>query len=196
MTDLLPPHDDIDLALEDLGAALGAAEVHGLLSGLAAAGARFTEAQLRALLKDELDVELDEDTWRELRAIDRTLRRQLADDDLGFELLLPDDDRPLDERVEAMADWCVGFLAGFGTGTGGRKDGEFSEDVRMLLGTIGEFTQAEVGGGDDNAGEDADDAAEKDFMELVEYLRIAALTIFLELAAPRDGGPGAGTPVH
>lgn len=190
MTDLLPPHDDIDLALEDLGAARGAAEIHGLLTGLACAGSTLPEAKVRALLNDELEVDLDEDTWRELRGMDRLLRRQLADDDLGFELLLPDDDLPLAERVTAMAEWCDGFLAGFGTGSAGRREQDFSEDVRHLLTTIGEFSRAEVG---DDAG---DEDGERDFMELVEYLRIAALSIFLEVVKPRDGGPAPATPVH
>ncbi len=193
MTDLLPPHDDVDMALEDTGAALGAAEVHGLLAGLACSGTHLTEAKLRALLNAELDVDLDEATWRDLRAIEQTARRQLADDNLGFELLLPEDDLPLTDRVQAMAQWCVGFLAGFGNGTGGRPEQELPEDVRTLLGTMTEFTRAEVGEDDAGVG---DDAAERDFVELVEYLRIAALSIFLEMVKPRGGGPAPDTLVH
>lgn len=189
MTDLLPPHDDIDLALEDLGAAIGAAEVHGLLAGLACAGTTLPAAQLRSLLDGELDVALDETTFRELREINATVRQQLDDDELGFELLLPEDDRPLPERVEAMAQWCVGFLAGFGTGTGGRATRDFPDDVRDLLASISEFTRAESEG-------EGDEEAEREFAELVEFLRIAALTIFLELVEPRDGRPAPDTPLH
>lgn len=189
MTDLLPPHDDLDIALEDLGAALGAAEVHGLLTGLACAGVRLPMAGLREWLEEELDVALDEPTFRELRTLDATLRRQLDDDDLGFELMLPDDDRPLAERVEAMANWCVGFLAGFGTGSGDREDDDLPPDVRDLLGSIGEISRAEADDGED-------EESEREYAELVEYLRVAALTVFLELVEPRDGGPSPDTPVH
>lgn len=175
-TDLLPPHDDIDLALEDIGAAAGASAVHGLLAGLACAGAGLPEAKLRALLADELDADLDDVTFRELRRLDGITRRQLVDDELGFELLLPDDDLPLVDRVAAMAQWCDGFLSGFGTATAGRKDQDLPEDVRMLIGTIGEFSRAEVGESD------GDEEDERNFMELVEYLRIAAMTIHMELA--------------
>lgn len=189
-TDLLPPYDDIDLALEDIGAAGNAAAVHGLLTGLACTGTVHPEARLRVWLTDELDVDLDDVTFRELRRIDSILRRQLLDDDLGFEMLLPEDELPLADRVAAMAEWCDGFLGGFGAGSAGRKDQELPEDVRMLLETIGEFARAEVG--DDSA----DDEAERNYMELVEYLRIAALTIFLEIAKPRTGGPAPDAPVH
>ena len=194
MTDQLPPHDDIDLALEDLGAAIGAAELHGLLTGLACAGTQLPAAQLRSLLDTELDLDTDEATFRDLRAVDATLRSQLADDELGFEMLLPDDDRPLVERVRGMAQWCVGFLAGFGTGTGGRPERELPEDVRGLLATIAEFTRADIGDDGEEGGDE--DAAERDYMELVEYLRVAALTIFLEMVEPRDGGAPADVPLH
>lgn len=174
-TDLLPPHDDIDLALEDIGAAGGASAVHGLLSGLACAGAGLPEAKLRALLADELETDLDDVTFRELRRLDGITRRQLLDEELGYELLLPEDDQPLSDRVAAMAEWCDGFLAGFGNATAGRKDQDLPEDVRMLIGTIGEFTRAEVGESD--GGEED----ERNYTELVEYLRIAAMTIHMEL---------------
>jgi yecA family protein len=188
MTDLLPLHDDIDLALEDLGAALGAAEVHGLLTGVACAGTTLPAAGLRKLLDDELEVALDEESFRQMRQMDKTLHSQLDDDELGFELLLPEDDRPLSERVYAMAHWCTGFLAGFGHATAGRKDKDFPEDVRDLLASISEFTRAET--------EDEDDESEREYAELVEFLRVAALTIFLELVEPRDGGPAPETPLH
>ncbi len=174
-TDLLPPFDDIDLALEDLGASGGAASAHGLLAGLACGGASWPEAKLRAVLVDELDADLDDEVYRALRKLDGITRRQLLDDELGFEVLLPEDDQSLSVRVAAMVQWCEGFLAGFGTATGGRKEHELPEDVRTLLGTISEFTRAEA---DEN---DNDEESERNYMELVEYLRIAALTIHMEI---------------
>lgn len=192
MSEHLPPFDDIDLALEDLGAAQGAAGVHGLLSGLACAGGRLSPARLRSLLADELDADPGEDLFRELAAIDRVLRRQLLDEELGFELLLPDEDVPLAMRVKAMAEWCDGFLAGFGTGSGNRRDADLSEDVRSLLASIGDISRAELG--DD----ESDEEAERDYMELVEYLRIAALTVYTEIAMPGDEAKALppGPPLH
>lgn len=173
--DLLPPFDDIDLALEDVGAGSGASAVHGLLSGLACGGAGLPEAKLRALLADELEADIDDLTFRELHRLDGITRRQLLDEDLGFDLLLPDDEELLSERVAAMARWCDGFLAGFGTAAAGRKDRELPEDVRMLIDTITEFSRAEV---DES---EADEEGERNYAELVEYLRIAAITIHMEI---------------
>lgn len=181
MSELLPLHDDIDVALEDLGATLGAAAAHGLMAGMACGGLDLPAARLRGMLCAELDVDLDEATFATLQAVNRITRAQLVDDNLGFELLLPEDDVALPARVRAMVAWCEGFLAGFGAGTGGRRDGDFPEDVRQLLSTIGDFTRAEV------SDTDVDEDAERDFMELAEYLRIAALTLFLEVGQAAQG---------
>lgn len=191
MSELLPPYDDIDLALEDIGAALGASAVHGLLAGIACSGQVLPAARLRARLAEELDIDaLDDETFRALAGVDRTLRAQLADDELGFEILLPDDDIELPRRVQAMTEWCDAFLGGFGSGTGGRQDSDFSEDVRSLLSTIGEFARAEVG--DD----EPDDDAERDFVELVEFLRMATLNLFLDVGRPQDAQRPPAGPLH
>ena len=42
-------------------------------------------------------------------------RQQLDDEELGFELWLPDDDEPLEDRTLSLAQWCSGFLAGLGS---------------------------------------------------------------------------------
>ena len=41
---------------------------------------------------------------------------RLRGDEMEFELLLPDDDAPLEQRATALSQWCQGFLYGFGTG--------------------------------------------------------------------------------
>lgn len=184
MTASLPPHDDIDLSLEDAGAAMGASATHGLLAGLACAGLQLPRERLAQVLSDELDLpEPPAPLLQALGRLDSRLRQQLADDELGFELLLPDDEEPLEARVKAMADWCDGFLGGFGLGCGELPPRRLPEDVRSLLQTFGEFARAELGG-------EEDEAAEKDYAELVEYLRMATLTIYTELATPRETGGG------
>ena len=39
--------------------------------------------------------------------------KQLADPELGFQLLLPDETTSLHDRTEALANWCEGYLYGF-----------------------------------------------------------------------------------
>lgn len=190
MTDPLPPYDDIDLALEDVGAGLDAAGLHGLLAGMACVDTALPSAVLRGRLDEELDVSMDDGLFSDLQSLDRIVHAQLRDEDYGFELLLPEDDVALPGRVAAFASWCEGFLAGFGgamarRSTPGSTGAGLSADVETMLATIGDFTRAELGA--DELGEEA----ERDYMELVEYLRVAVLTLFAETAGP-DAKPPAG----
>lgn len=88
-----------------------------------------------------------------------------------FEPLLPGEGTDLPQRVQALAEWCRGFLLGLVAG--GIKDirrltGEAREAVRDIL----EIAEAEVG--EDERGE----ATEKD---LVEYVCVGVQIVYEEL---------------
>ena len=92
------------------------AEVHGIAVGLLCAGATDAYARWeRELLEGagEGDVLVDE-CRRSLRAVHDATAAALDDADMGLTLLLPDDDRPLAERADALRYWCAGFLYGLG----------------------------------------------------------------------------------
>ncbi len=42
----------------------------------------------------------------------------LSEDELDYLPLLPDDEHLLQERVQALADWCAGVVLGFGLASG------------------------------------------------------------------------------
>lgn len=103
---------------------------------------------------------------------------QLQDSTLGFDVLLPGDDVSLAERVNAVQEWCHGFL--LGVSLAGVKDhSSLPEDSRDLLkdfasiGSSGEFDF------DEEEGEDAE--SEEALAEIIEYLRMGALLINEEL---------------
>ena len=97
----------------------------------------------------------------------------------GFQLLLPDDDDELDERTEALGDWCLGFVYGLAAG-GLSEDSELPEDTRELLMDFIEISRAsnDVGELDDDSDEEEDEHA---FVEIVEYVRTGVLLINEEL---------------
>lgn len=84
--------------------------------------------------------------------------------------LLPDDDTPLRQRVDALSHWCDGLLYGLGTGelqlqsVLSKESWEFLEDVTNI---------ARVGFGTGEASE-SDEVA---YMEVVEYLRVGLLMV-------------------
>lgn len=114
------------------------------------------------------------------------LREAAASDllstDMTFEPLLPSDAAPLSERVDALAAWCGGFLYGI---SGNRRLylKTLSEEARETLRDFTQFTQA----GFDSSGEP--EAEERAYTELVEYVRVGAQLLFLELR-PRPPATG------
>lgn len=105
----------------------------------------------------------------------------LLSTDMTFEPLLPPDASTLAERVDALAAWCGGFLYGI---SGNRRLNirTLSEEARETLRDFTQFTQA----GFDTSGDP--EAEERAFTELVEYVRVGAQLLFLELR-PRPPAP-------
>ncbi|MEF3193418.1 MAG: UPF0149 family protein [Halothiobacillaceae bacterium] len=168
----------VDEALDD--AAAQAAEAHGVLTGmLCAAGMVDLADWWSSIRADESQVEPSEPV-RELYA--ETVG-SLADVTGVFALMLPDDDASLEERAEALHDWCQGFLYGYGV-AGGRAPEKLPEEAAEILRDIHQFAQANFDLGEN------DEEDEQAYSDLVEYLRVGVLLLH-ETLHPRPE-PAAG----
>jgi len=103
----------------------------------------------------------------------------LSERQMEFDLLIPGDDRPIEERTQALTAWCSGFL--YGLGSNGAADpqrlpGDLGEIVRDLT----EITRADV---DAN---DTVEANESALAELVEFVRVGVQLVFDELEPLRE----------
>ena len=112
---------------------------------------------------------------------------ELDSEDFDYSLLLPDDGCPLTQRTRSLALWCQGFLFGFGSsGQPAALDEVGEEFIRDLR---------EVCRVDSDQPDEDDEDQEQAFAELVEYIRIGALTLrqeaLLLIVAPTLG---SGTP--
>ena len=104
-------------------------------------------------------------------------------------VLIPGDDRPIEERTQALTSWCTGFLYGLGTsGTADpqRLPGELGEIVRDLT----EITRAGV---DATDGEEANESA---LAELTEFVRVGVQLVFDELEPLRERHIPPGHVLH
>ena len=113
----------------------------------------------------------------------------LVQPDMEFEPLLPPDTESLEERTQALAEWCQGFLYGLGAGSipdASELPGEVGEVVRDFI----EITHADV---DVDQGEESNENA---YAELVEFVRVGVQLLFEELAVARAPGAPAGAPLH
>ncbi|GAB0153327.1 MULTISPECIES: UPF0149 family protein [Marinobacterium] len=180
----LPDFDTLaDLLVEEGLLTLSPAELHGLLCGQVAAGARFDPVTLFARIGELLDLEpfSRELTRTGIMQLYLATLQQLQAPDFSFELVLPDDDQPLAGRADALGLWCSGFLSGFGLQERKGSQGlsiEGQETLRDLAQIVQITTAADA-----EAEED-----ENDLMEVQEYVRMAALLVFSECNEP-DGQP-------
>ena len=107
--------------------------------------------------------------------------QQLADEEMGFALWLPEDEEPLEERTISLAQWCAGFLAGLASG------GQFealSEEAREAIDDLQQIARAEL-----TSPESAEQDSEEDeaaLVEIIEYVRIVTLMIREEFRGPRS----------
>ena len=151
---------------------LDPAELHGLLCGLLC-----------------LDADLDRDRWLDCAhtaltdgyewsesvggLVAKLLEfgaAQMNAPDGPVTPLLPDDDAPLRQRVDAISHWCHGLLYGLGLGEVELR-GVLSEESWEFLDDVTDIAQ--IGFDTDEAGE-TDETA---YTEVVEYLRVGLLMI-------------------
>jgi uncharacterized protein YgfB (UPF0149 family) len=184
----LPEFDQVDAALERADADVGAAECHGLLCGLLCVkgavdfGVWYGEVVEPAAGGDVLAG----GAKMLLEEVHRVTAHQIDSPGLGFHLLLPEDTQSLEERTEALAEWCHGFLAGFGLATGvdqPRAKGAYPGDVDEILRDLSEIAKVGLQGEEDSEG---DEAA---YAEIVEYVRVGVLLIKEELGPAQPDLP-------
>lgn len=173
-------------ALARVRAELGAAECHGLLCGmLCGVDEQAPRRWLEEVLGPEGRVQKSRDDCRNelVRVLTDTVRT-LCSGQCNFVPLLPDDNAGLGVRSEALADWCSGFLYGFGS-AGDNVASRLSKDALEVLSDFSDVTRLT---GDAEESE----SSEEDYSEIVEYMRVGVMLIFEELR----GGPEPGDTAH
>jgi uncharacterized protein len=166
--DQLPFHTEIDAELVTLKLGVDACELHGSLCGYLSGGGRASPADwLQRLALDVAASDVPAADSALQRLFDAT-RAEFDDDELGFELLLPDDEAPLEQRADALISWCRGFLGGFGLASG--EHPPLSPESAEALEDLGKIAGSALAYDDPEADEDA-------LAEVSEYVRVAALLL-------------------
>ncbi|MCW8195425.1 UPF0149 family protein [Proteobacteria bacterium 005FR1] len=179
-TDTLPSFDGIADTFVSLGALGSPAELHGMACGKLCGGGRYSDHEWLKSAMEFLDVsrELQPEDRERVLDLYRVTLEQLRDEDFGIELLLPGDEAEMTERVMALSQWCQGFLSGFGT-SGVSADSTLSGETAEALRDFAAFVHMSPESEDD-------EESEMDYLEIVEYVRLAALSIFMEIGVAAD----------
>ena len=192
-------HEDLRNQLEEFGAVVSASELHGHLCGRLVVGQQISGARGQKILSECLGFSAEElgpsaeelgpsaDSLVEL-ADEITLL--LENDLFDFRLLLPPDNEAIYIRVEALADWCQGFLNGVGTSAGLAESGVMKEENETISDLV-EITQISI---------DVEESEENEafFLEISEYVRLAVFNLFDQFRI-QDGesvSTGVNTPIH
>lgn len=181
-----------DIAHSFAGAAASSdwVELHGgICGGICAAGIEgarsWTDAWFETLAGDiaqrtglrETVEALVSDAWR-----------ALSGSALVFEPLLPDEDASIEDRVDALAIWCHGFLSGIALAGVSREwlesrqaDPEDEGELAEVLDDFAEISRATVQADD----REQEAQAGFDFATLVEHVRVGTLLAYEALTEHR-----------
>ena len=154
----------------------GAAEVHGIITGVLCAP-QGTRVAWQELVLGR-DAAIPPTALSQLLvALHRSTHAHLSGLECDFAPLLPGDEHSLAEQIEGLSDWCRGYLLGLHAG--GVKEGQaLAGDAGEVIRDITRLSEAEL---------DASGAGEEEaraLVEIVEYLRVGVQLVFEELQPP------------
>lgn len=176
-----PDFDEIANMYWRLGVMSSPSQLQGYLLGLLAVAHPVADAQWLELAATFIDpveppAEADRQSLLEMLAV---ARRELLAGGMELSLLLPDDAVEISQRVDCLSQWCQGFLAGFALGGKYRQaqygPQHYPRDVSESLSDMATISQAVLGDGDED-----EQQREQSFFDISEYLRLAAINIYLE----------------
>lgn len=172
---ITPDYEDLERALARVDAVHKPAEVHGVLCGMLVHESSIPADTFAGIILGPIesgDV-LKEETKELLKAIHAKTLEQLHDPDLGLELMVLDDDEPLEQRVQSVCEWAGGLIYGLAQ-QGVNTFSKFSEDTADFLSDCKEIAEG-------NYELDEDEEHETIYQELLEYLRLGTLMVQEEM---------------
>ena len=170
----LPDYQHLCTDLAQLPCDLNLSEFQGFVCGMLCINNNIdlTLAEVQMHMNDELDARPETRTL--LQQFIRHTQQQLADVNISFKLLMPEEEQLLSVRAGALVDWTNGFLSGLGAGGLELSENEQSElsEIVTDLSTIAQIDDSSVSG---------NEVEEVAFTELEEYLRVAAITLYTNI---------------
>lgn len=170
-------------ALDSIGALANPAEAHGVLIGMWVGGGPAEQSRWLAELVEE-----DEEPQAvpaELSGLYRQFVEQVTTaDNLGLDLVLPDDDASPRDQVEGLIDFAQGVLYGYAIENGPARRA-LTDEAREVFDDLGDIAQLDP----ESVGRNEDDAF--DLHQIEEYLSSALLVMYLQLHPPVPESAGS-----
>jgi yecA family protein len=179
----LPSFEDAALLFLRTQCQTNPAYSHGYWAGLICGGQSVSPKDWIVALYEKPDAweTLDPTLARFFLVVAEVTVEQLSDPHYAFQLLLPDDDDPIDERLSSLCDWVRAFLAGFEAQGKIQPRPVLSTESKEALTDLQEITSLSVTFNDA-------ETEEQDYAEVVEYVRLAVLLLHQEMLNARSQG--------
>ncbi|WP_111641402.1 UPF0149 family protein [Marinimicrobium alkaliphilum] len=173
----------LDELLSPLGSLISPAELHGHLCGKLSGGARPSDVEwlLEAVELLDFTQAPDEQVRAALTQLYQDTHTQLQAGNFELALVLPSDSDTIGARLHGLSQWCHGFLTGFGS-AGEFSEASLGEEITDALQDYAAIVQLDAG----------EDGSEADYMEVVEYVRVAAMSMYMECAPAGESASADG----
>lgn len=167
-------YDNITNVLFQHSVNADAAEMHGIMCGMLCGGMSLTDQKWPSVLADTTNQgePLAQPVTFKLEQLYTQTCEQLLEGEFSLQMMLPDDQAPINDRGAALINWVQGFMLGFGLHQQNLAD--CSADVKEALNDFADIARMEEA-------MEADDESEKALYEVVEYVKVSALLCYSEL---------------
>jgi uncharacterized protein YgfB (UPF0149 family) len=188
----------IDLQFDDLaelfvkmGSTLSPTYLHGSIAGVLSAGKRMTQEDWVDWALDQMapSEEVQEAHVTIIQGLYFKTLSELEDESLAFSLILPGEDAPMVDRLQALSEWSGSYLGAFGATGVVQETSDMPATLQEILEDLSEIAQVDATSAEELS------SAEDDFIAVAEHVRVSALTVFLEYNEPPATEPGETT-VH
>lgn len=180
-----PNFHELNEALNNTTLKLHPSEVHGLISGILSGNSKSTAAW-EELVTGGNDPAY---THEMLQALFDASAKQLNEFLFEFQLVMPPDSEELPVRAEALTLWCQGYLTGLKLAhvqIVDREPSEITEAINDLI-EIAKMNYEDVVASDED---------EEAYVELIEYVRMAAILIYQDMREQDHGKSSTSSSNH
>lgn len=180
-------YESVEEVLAEAEIEASASELQGMLCGMLTGGLKLNQGnwtnELYEMISESGDVSAEVSNI--IEALSQWTDKEMNDSDTLAPLLLPDDNYPTVDQLEAVIVWCQGFLLGFGLQVGDSPVD--NEEVKEALTDLADISQLAVEADDDEETVGA-------LSTVIEHIRVAVQVIYWEIVVKSRASVTESTP--
>ena len=167
----VPDYIHIENAFETVNASISVSEAHGMLCGLICASDWVSLDQWVSNVLEESTASNSPLFDSIVEAVFQSAQVGFASTGVDIYPVLPDDDIEIIDRLEALGEWCHGYLVGLAMTNKPLDMEELPDDIKEILQDFAAISQIDI-----EAAETEE--SENDYTEIVEFVRVSMYIVY------------------